>query len=156
MKITVFVIGKTTSSAIAEINEVYRKRINRYMKLEEVVIDNSQVKGTDLHKIKEKEGEWLLKKVTTHDYLILLDDKGTAYTSVQFSQYLEANFNKGIKNLCFAVGGAYGFSEQVYARANAKLSLSKMTFSHQIIRAIFYEQLYRGFTIMRNEPYHHE
>jgi len=124
--------------------------------MEETVLDNSSVKVTEIQKIKEKEGELLLKKIVPTDFVVLLDDKGKEFTSIQFAQYLESSFNQSIKNICFVVGGAYGFSDAVYKRANAKLSLSKMTFSHQIIRAIFYEQLYRAFTIIRKEPYHHD
>ncbi|MFM2306406.1 MAG: hypothetical protein RLZZ367_1075 [Bacteroidota bacterium] len=156
MKLTLIVTGKTASAEIKAICDDYRKRINRYAKFEEIVLDNSSIKAPDTQKIKEKEGELILKKLVPGDYLILLDDKGKDYTSVQFSKYLEGLFNQSVKNVCFVVGGAYGFSDEVYQRANAKLSLSKMTFSHQIVRAIFAEQLYRAFTIMRNEPYHHE
>lgn len=156
MKITLLLLGKTTSPEIKIICDDYRKRINHYMKMEEVVIDNSAIKLSDKQKIKDKEGELVLKKIAATDFVVLLDDKGKEFTSVQFAQYLETAFNQSMKSICFIVGGAYGFSDAVYKRANAKLSLSKMTFSHQIIRAIFSEQLYRAFTIIRNEPYHHE
>lgn len=156
MKLTFIVTGKTTSAEVKAICDDYRKRINRYTKFEEIVLDNSSIKQADIAKIKEKEGELILKKLSPTDYLILLDDKGKEYTSIQFAKHLEGLFNQSVKNVCFVVGGAYGFSNEVYQRANAKLSLSKMTFSHQIIRAIFHEQLYRAFTILRNEPYHHE
>ncbi len=116
----------------------------------------SPSKAGDQSKMKEKEGEAILKKINPGDYLILLDDKGKEFSSTQFASYLEGLFNQSLKNIVFVVGGAYGFSEAVYKRANAKLSLSKMTFSHQIIRVIFYEQLYRAFTIINKEPYHHE
>lgn len=156
MKITLLLLGKTTSTEIKSICDEYRKRINHYIKMEEVVIDNSAIKLADKQKIKDKEGELILKKINATDFVILLDDKGKEFTSVQFAQYLETTFNQSIKNIFFVVGGAYGFSNAVYKRTNAKLSLSKMTFSHQIVRAIFSEQLYRAFTIIRNEPYHHE
>lgn len=156
MKITLLLLGKTTSPQIKSICDDYRKRINHYLKMEEVIIDNSAIKLADTQKIKDKEGELILKKINHTDFVVLLDDKGKEFTSVQFAQYLEATFNQSIRNLFFVVGGAYGFSDAVYKRANAKLSLSKMTFSHQIVRAIFSEQLYRAFTIIRNEPYHHE
>jgi len=156
MKITLLLVGKTASADIRNICADYTKRINHYTKMEEVVIENSAVKVTGAQKVKEKEGELILKKIAPGDYVILLDDKGKEYTSTQFANYLEGLFNQSIKNIIFIVGGAYGFSDALYKRANAKLSLSKMTFSHQIVRAIFAEQLYRAFTIIHNEPYHHE
>ncbi len=156
MKLTLLLIGKTTSAEVKSICDDYRKRINHYTKMEEVVIDNSAIKLSDKQKVKDKEGELILKKIGPTDFVVLLDDKGKEFTSVQFARYLETVFNQSVKNMCFVVGGAYGFSDAVYKRANAKLSLSKMTFSHQIVRAIFSEQLYRAFTIIRNEPYHHE
>lgn len=156
MKLTLLLVGKTASSDIKAICDDYRKRINHYMKMEEVVIDNSGIKLSDKQKVKEKEGELIMKKISSTDFVILLDDKGKEFSSVQFAQYLENISNQSVKNVFFIVGGAYGFSDTVYKRANAKLSLSKMTFSHQIVRAIFSEQLYRAFTIIRKEPYHHE
>jgi 23S rRNA (pseudouridine1915-N3)-methyltransferase len=105
---------------------------------------------------KEKEGELILKKIQTSDELILLDERGKTFTSIEFSDYLQKKMNSGLRQLIFVIGGPYGFSEEVYARANGKISLSKMTFSHQMIRPFFIEQLYRVFTILRNEPYHHE
>ncbi|MES2620963.1 MAG: 23S rRNA (pseudouridine(1915)-N(3))-methyltransferase RlmH [Bacteroidota bacterium] len=156
MKITLLLVGKTSSVEIKAITTDYIKRINHYMKMEEVIIENSNAKNTDKSKLKELEGEWILKKISPADFVVLLDDKGKEYTSLQFSSYLQGLFNQSLKNVFFVVGGAYGFSDSVYKRANAKLSLSKLTFSHQIIRAIFLEQLYRAFTIINNEPYHHE
>ncbi len=156
MKISLLLVGKTTSADIKSICADYSKRINHYAKLEEVIIDPATIKTNDVNRVKEKEGELILKKVMPGDYLILLDDKGKEYTSTQFAAFLEGLFNQSLKNIVFVVGGAYGFSDGLYKRANAKLSLSKMTFSHQIVRAIFAEQLYRAFTIMNNEPYHHQ
>ncbi len=155
MKITLLAIGKTNSAEIRNIVDDYSKRINRYIKFETVYIENSQQKFSDNEKQKIKEGEHILKKLQAGDYLILLDERGKEYNSVQFAEQLNLLFNQSIKNICFVIGGAYGFSEEVYARSNAKISLSSMTFSHQIIRAIFAEQLYRAFTIINNEPYHH-
>ena len=156
MKITLLLIGKTSSAEIKAICADYIKRINHYVKMEEVVIENSTSKISDKKKAKELEGELILKKTAPADFIILLDDKGRELSSLQFAQNLESIFNQSLKNVVFVVGGAYGFSEKVYKRANAKLSLSKLTFSHQIVRAIFLEQLYRAFTIINNEPYHHE
>lgn len=156
MKVTLLYLGKTSSAEVKAICQEYGKRINRYVKTEEVVLDNSSIKATDKSIVTEKEGELILKKLSPSDYVILLDDKGKEFTSIQFSQYVQGLMNQSHKNIYFIVGGAYGFSEGVYKRANAKISLSKMTFSHQIIRAIFTEQLYRAFAIINNEPYHHE
>jgi 23S rRNA (pseudouridine1915-N3)-methyltransferase len=156
MKITVLLVGKTSSAEIKAISADYLKRINHYIKAEEVILENSSIKTSDKKKMKEMEGELILKKIAPADFVILLDDKGRELSSLQFAQYLEGLFNQSLKNVFFIVGGAYGFSEKVYKRANAKLSLSKLTFSHQIVRALFLEQLYRAFTIINNEPYHHE
>jgi 23S rRNA (pseudouridine1915-N3)-methyltransferase len=156
MKITLLLVGKTSSAEIRSINADYLKRISHYVKIEELVVENSAIKASDKNKMKDLEGELLLKKIAPTDFVILLDDKGKEFSSLQFAQYLEGLFNQSLKNICFIVGGAYGFSEKVYKRANAKLSLSKLTFSHQIVRALFLEQLYRAFTIINHEPYHHE
>ena len=102
------------------------------------------------------EGEALLRQITEGDYVTLLDERGTEFRSVEFALWLQKRMNSGVKRLVLVIGGPYGFSEEVYARADAKLSLSRMTFSHQIVRAIFAEQIYRAFTILNNEPYHHE
>lgn len=155
MKITLLAIGKTNSAEIRNIFDDYAKRINRYTKFEAVYIDNHQQKFSDNEKQKIKEGELILKKLQAGDYLILLDEKGKEFNSVQFAEQLNSLFNQSIKNIYFVIGGAYGFSDEVYLRSNAKISLSRMTFSHQIIRTIFAEQLYRAFTIINNEPYHH-
>ena len=155
MKITLLAIGKTNSAEIRNIVDDYSKRISRYVKFEAVYIENNQQKFSDNEKQKTKEGELILKKLQSGDYLILLDERGKEFNSVQFAEQLNLLFNQSIKNICFVIGGAYGFSEEVYARSNTKISLSRMTFSHQIIRAIFTEQLYRAFTIINNEPYHH-
>lgn len=156
MKVTLLVVGKTASAEIKNICSDYLKRINRYTKCEEVVIESVAQKITDKEKLKTKEGELILKKTASTDFLILLDDKGKEMTSPLFAQFIENQQNQSAKHLVFVVGGAYGFSAEVYARANAKLSLSKMTFSHQIVRAIFLEQLYRAYSILHGEPYHHE
>jgi 23S rRNA (pseudouridine1915-N3)-methyltransferase len=156
MKITLLLVGKTASAEIKAISTDYLKRINHYIRTEEVIIENGSIKASDKKKVKELEGELILKKIAPGDFVILLDDKGREFSSLQFATYLEGLFNQSLKNVCFVVGGAYGFSEQVYKRANAKMSLSKLTFSHQIVRALFLEQLYRAFTIMNKEPYHHE
>jgi len=156
VKISCILVGKTTSPELKSLCDDYARRIQRYAKSEEIIIDNPASKITDVKKAREKEGEAILKRITPNDFVILLDDKGKEFTSLQFAAYLDNLFNQSLKNVCFVTGGAYGFSEAVYKRANAKLSLSKMTFSHQVIRLIFMEQLYRAFTIINKEPYHHE
>lgn len=155
MKITLLTVGKTNMPEVKSLCADYSQRIGRYTRFEEVVIDNNAVKLTDAAKIKQKEGELILKKIQPGDYVILLDEKGKEYTSTQFANWLEGLFNLSLKNIYFVVGGAYGFSDEVYQRSNAKISLSKMTYNHQLIRAIFSEQLYRAFTIIHKEPYHH-
>lgn len=154
MKITLITVGKTTVNEIKLLCDDYNRRINRYARYEEISIENP-IKTTDAAKMKQKEGEAILKKLQPGDYLILLDEKGKEYTSVEFARALTQLFNQAHKNICFVIGGAYGFSNDLYSRANAKISLSKMTYNHQLIRAIFSEQLYRAFTIINNEPYHH-
>ncbi len=130
--------------------------MRHYVKFElESIADVKNVQNLSESQQKEKEGEAILKKVSTTDILVLLDEKGKAYTSVEFSEFLQKKMNSGIKQLVFAVGGPYGFGDAVYQRAQGSISLSKMTFSHQMVRLFFVEQLYRAFTILKNEPYHH-
>ncbi|WP_192347664.1 23S rRNA (pseudouridine(1915)-N(3))-methyltransferase RlmH [Algoriphagus sp. Y33] len=157
MTIKLIAIGKTDNQAILSLIEEYSKRLNFYIKFEfDVIPDLKSTKSLSETLQKEKEGELILKKLVPSDELILLDEHGKGYSSMDFSQFLQKKMNSGLKQLIFVIGGPYGFSEGVYARANGKLSISKMTFSHQMIRPFFIEQLYRGFTILRNEPYHHE
>ncbi|WP_373396517.1 23S rRNA (pseudouridine(1915)-N(3))-methyltransferase RlmH [Algoriphagus halophilus] len=157
MQIKLIGIGKTDNQSINSLIEEYAKRLNFYIKFEfEVIPDLKNTKSLSESLQKEKEGELILKKLTNSDELILLDERGKSYSSMDFSAYLQKKMNWGLKQLIFVIGGPYGFSEAVYARANGKISISKMTFSHQMIRPFFIEQLYRGFTILRNEPYHHE
>ncbi len=157
MQIKLIAIGKTDNKAIISLVEEYSKRLNFYIKFEfEVIPDLKNTKSLTEILQKEKEGELILKKLLPSDELILLDERGKSYSSLDFSEFLQKKMNAGLKQLIFVIGGPYGFSEQVYSRANGKLSISKMTLSHQMIRPFFIEQLYRGFTILRNEPYHHE
>lgn len=157
MQIKLIAIGKTDNKAIGELIEEYSKRLNFYIKFElEVIPDIKNTKSLSEALQKEKEGELILKKVIPSDDLILLDERGKSYSSMDFSAFIQKKMNAGLKQLIFVIGGPYGFSDAVYSRANGKLSISKMTFSHQMIRPFFIEQLYRGFTILRNEPYHHE
>ena len=157
MQIRLIAVGKTDHSAIQTLLEEYVKRLGFYIKFEmEIIPDLKNSKNLSEASQKEKEGELILKKVQTSDELVLLDEQGKQYSSVDFSDYLQKKMNAGLKQLIFVIGGPYGFSEEVYQRANGKISLSKMTFSHQMVRVFFVEQLYRAFTILRNEPYHHQ
>lgn len=157
MTIKLIAIGKTDNKAILSLIEEYSKRLNFYIKFEfEVIPDLKNTKSLSEVLQKEKEGELILKKLIPSDDLVLLDERGKSYSSVDFSEFLQKKMNAGLKQLIFVIGGPYGFSDTVYGRANGKLSVSKMTFSHQMIRPFFIEQLYRGFTILKNEPYHHE
>ncbi|REG84052.1 23S rRNA (pseudouridine(1915)-N(3))-methyltransferase RlmH [Algoriphagus antarcticus] len=157
MQVKLIAIGKTDNKAIITLIEEYSRRLNFYIKFEfEVIPDLKNTKSLSEVLQKEKEGESILKNIIPSDDVILLDERGKSYSSMEFSEFLQKKMNAGLKQLIFVIGGPYGFSEEIYARANGKLSISKMTFSHQMIRPFFIEQLYRGFTILRNEPYHHE
>lgn len=157
MKIKLLAIGKTDNKNLIALIDEYQNRLKHYVKFElEIIPDVKNVKNLSEVQQKEKEGELILSKIQNTDQLVLLDDKGNAYTSIQFSKYLQKKMNSGIKQLVLAIGGPYGFSEAVYKKSSGKISLSEMTFSHQMIRLFVVEQLYRGFTILKNEPYHHE
>ena len=157
MTITLLAIGKTDSAALQQLIEVYQQRLQHYIKFEyKLLPDIKNTKNLSVQQQKQQEGELLLKNLQKADVLVLLDEKGKQFSSLEFSSLLQKRMNSGIKNLVFAIGGPYGFSKDVYKRAQQQLSLSKMTFSHQMVRLFFIEQLYRGFTILRNEPYHHE
>ena len=156
MKIALIVIGKTDAGYFVEAINEYKNRLVHYIPFEmEVIPDIKNVKNLSESQQKEKEGDLILKALQPGDYLVLLDEKGKEFTSVQFSTYIERKTHTVPKRLVFVVGGPYGFSDAVY-KAAEKISLSKMTFSHQMIRLIFIEQLYRAMTILNNEPYHHE
>lgn len=157
MTIDLILIGKTDTDEIAALVSDYSKRINRYTKFSVVMLPD--VRGgkkmpSDVQK--QAEGEMILRQLTPGDHVVLLDERGTEMRSVEFASWLDKRMSTGCKRLCFIVGGPYGFSKEVYDRADAMVSLSRMTFSHQIIRAIFAEQLYRAFSIIHNTPYHHE
>lgn len=157
MQITIIAIGKTDSPELSKLIAVYETRLKHYIKLNFCVIpDIKNSKNLSETQQKEKEGELILSQLQKSDVLLLLDEKGKHYSSMEFSQFLQKRMNSGIKNLVMVIGGPYGFSDAVYARSNDKLSLSKMTFSHQMVRLFLLEQLYRGFSILRNEPYHHQ
>ena len=157
MKIKILAIGKTDDKHLIQLIDTYQKRLSHYIKFEfEVLPDIKNAKNLSTKEQKEREGEQILKKVNATDQLLLLDEKGHEFRSVEFARFLQKKMNSGIKQLVFAIGGPYGFSEAVYKKAQGKVSLSKMTFSHQMIRLFMVEQVYRAFTILKNEPYHHE
>lgn len=156
MQIKLIVVGKTNKKYLIEGENEYQKRLKYYIKFEEDIIPElKKVKNLSESEIKEKEGKLILSKITNADYLVLLDENGKEFDSVGFSQFLQKQLNSGVRKVVFVIGGAYGFSNEVYSRANTKIALSQMTFSHQMVRLFFKEQLYRGFTILKNEPYHH-
>lgn len=157
MNIKLLAIGKTDNKALQSLIDDYTKRLSFYIKFDlEIIPDIKNVKNLSVSQQKEKEGELILAKLTATDQLILLDENGTTFSSIGFSDYLQKKMNSGAKTLVFVIGGPYGFSDEVYQKAQGKISLSLMTFSHQMVRLFFIEQLYRGFTILRNEPYHHQ
>ncbi len=157
MKICLLVIGKTDETYLQNGIELFLKRIPHYISFEmKVIPDLKNSKNLSEQQQKEKEGELLLQQITVSDELFLLDEQGIESTSVEFARFLEKKMIAGIKRLVIVIGGPYGFSSGIYARANGKLSLSRMTFSHQMVRLIFAEQLYRAMTILKGEPYHHQ
>lgn len=157
MKIKLLAIGKTDNPQLIKLIDEYQNRLKHYIKFEfEIIADLKNAKKISEIQQKEKEGELILSKLQKTDHLILLDEKGQHFTSIEFSKYLQKKMNMGLKRLVFVVGGPYGFSEAVYKKSIGKIALSKMTFSHQMIRLFIVEQLYRGFSILKNEPYHHE
>lgn len=157
MNIKLIVIGKSEEKYLREAVEIYLKRLTHYINFEIVVLpDVKNAKNMSVAELKDKEAELILKHSDKADKVVLLDEKGKEYSSVEFSKYLTKQMNASVKTLAFVVGGAFGFSEKVYSQANEKLSISKMTFSHQMIRLLFVEQLYRAFTIIKGEPYHNE
>ena len=156
MKITLLAIGKTDDSNLRTLFEAYAKRLSHYVSFQfKVIPDIKNVKNLSEIQQKDKEGQELMKRFSSSDNVVLLDENGKSFHSVGFSQYLQKKMNSGLKNLVFIIGGPYGFSDEIYRRANGKVALSQMTFSHQMVRLFVVEQLYRGFTILKNEPYHH-
>ena len=157
MNIKLLVVGKTDEGSLQGLINTYAKRLDHYIKFElEILPDIKNTKSLSVEQQKLKEGKMILEKMSPSDYLVLLDENGKQFSSEAFSEFIQKRLNSGMKQLIFVVGGPYGFSEEVYARAQSKLSLSKMTFSHQMVRLFFVEQLYRAFTILKNEPYHHK
>ena len=157
MKIKLVMIGKTTDIHLDKMISDYRNRLKHYLNFELVVIpDIKNAKNLTFEQQKEKEAELLLLKFETNEEVILLDERGKQFTSVQFSAFVSDKMLYSVKNVTFVIGGPYGFAEKVYQRAGSMFSLSAMTFSHQMIRLLFVEQLYRAMTIIKNEPYHHQ
>ena len=156
MNIRLIAIGKTDNKNLIQLYEEYTKRLKHYVNFHfEIIPDIKNVKKISHNEQMEKEADLILQKVSPSDYLILLDENGKDFTSVTFANYLQKKMNSGLKTITFVIGGPYGFSPRVYTASREKIALSKMTFSHQMVRLFFIEQLYRGFTILKNEPYHH-
>ena len=157
MKITLLTVGATDVKWVREGLELYSGRLKHYIPFEiREIPELKKVSALSQDEIKQKEGELILKNLTPLDHVILLDEHGKQYRSLEFASFIGNHMSCSGRNLVFVIGGAYGFSEEVYKRADGKMSLSPMTFSHQMVRAIFAEQLYRAFTILKGEPYHHE
>ncbi len=157
MKIRLLFIGKTDEKWLSEVVDKYSGRISKYLPFQiDVLPDIKNTKSMSVEKQKQVEGGLIIKNISSPEVVILLDERGKEQTSKEFSVFLQKKMNSGIKVLTFVVGGPYGFSEEVYRKFNIRISLSKMTFSHQMIRMLITEQIYRAMTILRNEPYHHE
>ena len=157
MKITLLVIGKTDAKYLIEAIDEYKNRLVHYLPFEMTVLpDIKNVRNLSEAQQKEREGEQILKALQPGDYLVLLDENGREFTSVQFASYIDKKMQTVPKRLVFVIGGPYGFSQKVYGAAHEKLSLSRMTFSHQMVRLVFVEQLYRAMSILHGSPYHHE
>ncbi|MDA9970475.1 23S rRNA (pseudouridine(1915)-N(3))-methyltransferase RlmH [Flavobacteriaceae bacterium] len=156
MQIKLIAIGKTDLTELDRLISIYQNRLSHYVRFSfEIIPDLKNSKNLSEKLQKEEEGKLILSKITSSDRLMLLDENGKEMNSVGFSTFLQKQMNSGIKQLVLVIGGPYGFSEAVYQKASGTLALSKMTFSHQMVRLFVIEQLYRGFTILRNEPYHH-
>jgi 23S rRNA (pseudouridine1915-N3)-methyltransferase len=157
MKIKLIVIGKTDEDYINEGIKKFIARLKHYVNFEIIVIpDIKQGSKLNIEKLREEEGKLILQKLENSDHVVLLDEKGKNYSSEEFAGFLQKKMNSGLSNLIFIIGGPFGFSPEVYKRSNEQLSLSKMTFSHQMVRLFFTEQLYRAFTIIKGEKYHHK
>lgn len=157
MKMTLLTVGKTDVQWVRDGLDLYSSRLKHYVPF--TVTEIPELKGVSAltqAQIKEKEGKLILASLKPSDEVWLLDEHGREYRSLEFASFIGERMSRSGRDLVFVIGGAYGFSEEVYARADGKISLSKMTFSHQMVRTIFAEQLYRAFTILKNEPYHHE
>ena len=157
MKIQLIVIGKTNQPFVKQGLDVFCSRLEHYFPFElEIIPDIKNTKKLSVEQQKVKEGECIFQSLQYGDYIVLLDENGKEFTSVQFAEFIEKKSHTGLKRLVFVIGGAYGFSPAVYETAHEKVALSKMTFPHQLVRLVFLEQLYRAMTILNNEPYHHD
>ena len=157
MKITLLTVGKTDKDWVRQGLDIYVSRLKHYVPFSITGIPElKNVSALTKDQIKTREGELILKNIRNTDDVILLDERGKEYSSMELARILQDKMTYGGRDIVYVIGGAYGFSDAVYSRANSKLSLSRMTFSHQMVRAIFAEQIYRAFTIMKGEPYHHE
>ncbi|MFT4599949.1 MAG: 23S rRNA (pseudouridine1915-N3)-methyltransferase [Arenicella sp.] len=157
MKLRIILIGKTGKDFLSKGEDEYLKRLKRYIKVERLEIsDVRNAKSKSADQLKQEEGLMMLAKIENSEFVVILDEKGRDYTSEDLAKWMQNKMNHVNSNLTFVIGGPYGFSKEMYERANEKMSLSKMTFSHQMIRMILFEQLYRSFTIIKNEPYHHQ
>jgi 23S rRNA (pseudouridine1915-N3)-methyltransferase len=156
MKVEVWAIGKTTESYLETGIGIFEKRLKNYLPFAWTVLPNAKVKSTEGAVLKLEEAKLVLAKLNPDDYLVLLDERGQQHSSVELARWMEQRLSASNRRLIFLIGGAFGFSQEVYTRANAQISLSRLTFSHQMARLFFLEQLYRAMTILRNEPYHNE
>jgi 23S rRNA (pseudouridine1915-N3)-methyltransferase len=157
MKIKLICVGKTIKTFLKEGEQEYLKRLGHYVSIEKIDIPElKNVKKLSENQIKQQEGKLILNQIKPGEIIVLLDEHGKQYNSLDFSRYLQKKFNSGGRYLVFIIGGAYGFSDEIHEKSNDKISLSKMTFSHQMVRLFFLEQIYRGLSILRGEPYHHE
>lgn len=157
MKVKLICVGKTIKTFLKEGEQEYLKRLGHYASIEKIEIPElKNVKTLSENQIKQQEGQLILNQIKPGEIIVLLDERGKQYGSVDFSKYLQKKFNSGGRYLVFIIGGAYGFSDEMYDKSNDKISLSKMTFSHQMVRLFFLEQIYRGLSILKGEPYHHQ
>lgn len=156
MKITVILVGKTHSKELDVLMAEYKKRLKRYIQVDWIELPDFKNRGkVTSDELKRIEGRLILSKLSGGDELYLFDEKGEEFTSVEFSKYFRKKMNAGVRNLVFVVGGAYGFSDEVYQKSKGRIAISKLTFPHQLIRVLILEQIYRSFTIIKGEPYHH-
>lgn len=157
MKITLLLIGKTTEAYLDQGIQLYTERLKHYISFQtQIIPDLKNSKNLSIDQQKQKEGELILKEISNTDYVVLLDERGKHFSSIEFSAFLQKSMNQSVSRMVLVVGGPYGVHEDVKKRASQTLSFSNMTFSHQMIRLFVTEQLYRAFTILKNEPYHHE
>lgn len=156
MKVEFWAIGKTSEKYLETGIGIFEKRLKNYLPFSFLALPDVKLKTTDSVRLKHEEGKMLLSRIAPDDYIVLLDERGKEITSVELAAWLEKKLSSPVRKLVFICGGAFGFSPEVYARANEQLALSKLTFSHQMVRLFFLEQVYRAMTILKNEPYHNE